>query len=154
MHDLDIGLAVCIVGCATFGIRLAVRKPTHRRHLSPETEHEIDRVGELSSAYLAGTFSPQIPLMDLLVIYLKSRGNRQDINRSLVRHPSKEGVCRLEMVCEKHSQIKRLILFNLGERTTGILGLGLPLVSPRVLLRTFGEEQEVLSHPYENCDPL
>lgn len=154
MHDLDIGLAVCIVGCATLGIRLAVREPTHCRHLSPETEHEIDRVGELGSAYPAGAFSQQIPFMDLLVIYFKSRGSRKDQIRYLIRHPSEEGSYRLEMVCEKHSQIKRLILFNLGERTTGILGLGLPLVSPRVLLRTFGEEQEVLSHPYENCDPL
>lgn len=151
MHA-DTGLIVCIVGCAAFGA-WAVCKPRHTRNLSPDTAAEVDRVGELSGAYPAGIFSQQIPLMDLFVIYLESRGNRKGINRHLLQFPCEEGAHRLEMVCEKHSRIKRLILFNLGERSAGILGLGLPVVSPRVLLRTFGEEQEVVSHPYENCDP-
>lgn len=111
-------------------------------------------MGERSSDYPPGTFSPQMPLSDLLVIYFESRNSRQDMHRNLLQRPHKDGAHYLEMVCEKHRKIRRLIFANLNERVTSILGLGLPVVSPRVLLRTFGEEQEVVSHLYKNCDPL
>jgi hypothetical protein len=149
MHAyLEVGLAICIVGCAAFGLNLALRK--HGRRFTPGTEKEYDAAGEGVCAYPEGVFSPQIPIRDLAMIYLESRSSRRAVLLEILQHPTADGSICLDMVCEKHATIRKLVVANLNERFIGILGLGLPAVSPRVLLRTYGEEQEVVSHLYKD----
>lgn len=149
MHAyLEVGLVICTVGCAAFGLNLAACM--QGRKLSPGTAKEYDAAGEGIAVYPAGIFSMQLPIRDLAVIYFESRSSRRAVLRQTLQYPTVNGSICLDMVCEKHATIRKLVVANLNERLTGILGLGLPAVSPRVLLRTFGEEQEAVSHLYKN----
>ena len=153
-----IGLCLGTIGCAVLvvygGRKIFLRKACGLYQLSSEVKKELEVVGNLPGPYPKETFSTQLPFRDLGSIYLNSRENRRRANDHRIQDANPDNAYVLEMLSEKHEKIKRIIVASCIERITDKLGLSMPAVSPRVLLWTYGEEQEMLSHLSQNCDPI
>lgn len=89
--------------------------------------------------------------MDILAIYLKSRGNREWANEERLQESRPACGMLLSGICRDHEMIKGALLFSVLESTVGRLKRGCDSLYSHDLLWYYAEEQEYINHLAEYC---
>lgn len=133
----------CLVGLAVrVKITLANRK---FRELTKDTEVFLYEVSKLLEPIPANISCASLPIVDVVSIYLNSRGNRGWVNERRLDGNIPECALLLSRIETKHGEIKNLAISCIGDRILDKITPGCPSMRCRLLLWTYAYEQEVLS---------
>jgi hypothetical protein len=89
-------------------------------------------------------FTPEIPMKDVIMIYLNSRENRRLANEVRAEGSHPDGMKLFHRVEHDHKRIRRLAVACLTDRVAGKLVPDCKALYPRVLLWTYADEKKAL----------
>jgi hypothetical protein len=146
-------IATGLIGLSSVAIERKLKKAPKLHELTKATEVSLDFMSEQEEAMPVKIAIPNLPIRDVLAIYLNSRANRNRVNERRVDNRNPDCIYLLSRVDEDHEKIKRAALACVISRVTVRLVPDCPSSYPRVLLWTYANEQEVLSQVSQFCSP-
>lgn len=131
---------ICLVG---FVVNNKVTRAPKFQELSMSTKELLEVISNMENP-AEDSPVPRLPAMDIIAIYIKSRGNRNFANLERVESDRPECVILLKWIERDHRIIKRLMFASLGGKLVDKIVPGCHSVYAR-LLWTYGNQQAVLN---------
>lgn len=119
--------------------------------LSEPTQTTIESLSMMYEPYAEVEAASSIPISDIVSVYINSRGNRDAANDARIEFTQPECASFLSRVTRDHDQIKRMAIAATAERVVGKLVPGWRPLYSRILLWTYGDQQELLNQLAEYC---
>lgn len=143
--------AAVFIGLSSVAIERKLKRAPRLHELTKTTAVSLHFMSEQEEPVPVQIAIPNLPVRDVLSIYLNSRSNRSNVNERRVDSSHPDCMRLLSYVERDHKKIKRAALACVLSRVTVRLVPECPSSYPRVLLWTYANEQESLSQVSRFC---